>query len=391
MINMPIEKIKEKISEKAKLSEEEIDNKIKEKLKQLSGLISQEGAAHIVANELGVKLFETGGLQKIKDILSGMRNVDLVAKVVQKYELREFESSRGPGKVANLLVGDETGVMRLVMWNKQAENLAKLSEGDVVKVQSGYSRDNNGRVEVHLNDMSKVAINPEGVSVEVKQRTQAPVEAVRKSIADINENDNSVEVLATIVQVFDINFFEACPECNRRVRKKDEGFVCNTHGLVEPAYNFVLNAYLDDGSDNVRVVFWSDQTLQLLEKKKEEILAFRQNPAPFEEVKNDLLGKMVKITGRANKNQNFDRIELVATNVDLNPDPKEETERLKESTPEKASEPAKEEKPSEPVKEEPESKPKTESEPEKKQSDDDDIGDLEDVDLDAEMMDIEDI
>ena len=67
-------------------------------MKQLSGLISKEGAAHIVANELGIKLFDsfTGKLQ-IKNIIAGLRNVETVGKVLQVYELREFTTNERQG------------------------------------------------------------------------------------------------------------------------------------------------------------------------------------------------------------------------------------------------------------------------------------------------------
>ena len=58
MIKIPYEDIISKIKSGSKLSEEEIEAKIEAKLKQLSGLISKNGAAHIIANELGVKLIE---------------------------------------------------------------------------------------------------------------------------------------------------------------------------------------------------------------------------------------------------------------------------------------------------------------------------------------------
>ena len=50
MIQMPLQDIINKITEKAGITEEEVNEKIKQKLEQLSGLISKEGAAHIIAN-----------------------------------------------------------------------------------------------------------------------------------------------------------------------------------------------------------------------------------------------------------------------------------------------------------------------------------------------------
>lgn len=325
---MPLPQIKERISQKAGLSEEEINQKIKAKLKQLSGLISEEGAAHILANELGVKLFEIGEKLQIKNILPGMRNVDVIGKVLQKYELREFQTEKHAGKVSNMLIGDDTGIVRVVMWHKQAELINQLKEGDVIKIRGGYVRNNNGRNEVHLSEMSKLIVNPPGVEVDVKPYT--PPVAVRRTIADIKEDDANIEVLATVVQVFDINFFEVCPQCNKRIRLREEGFVCPTHGKVEPQYNYVLNLYLDDGSDNIRVVFWRQQVEELLDMDQSQVMTFKDDPAKFEPVKTELLGNIVKVSGRANKNQNFDRIEIVASKVDKSPDPDEEIKKLKE-------------------------------------------------------------
>ncbi|MBN1792124.1 hypothetical protein JW826_00350 [Candidatus Woesearchaeota archaeon] len=393
MINIPLSQIKEKISQKAGLSEEEINAKIKDKLKQLSGLISEEGAAHIIANELGVKLFTPGEALQVKSVLSGMRNVDLNAKVLQIYETREFVTARGPGKVSNILVGDETGIIRVVMWNKQAENVGQLKEGDVLKIVGGYVRENQGRKEIHMNDLSKLIINPAGLVVNVAERGSAAAqkEYVRKKIAEISEMDSAVQVLATIVQVFDINFFEVCPQCNKRARLREDGFVCQSHGKVSPTYNYVLNIYADDGSDNVRVVLWREQVEQLLGMNRDQVLGFKEDPAMFESVKHDLLGNIVLIDGRANKNQTFDRIELVASKINKNPDPEEETARLKE---EAAKQPAKQaEKPIPAPVKAPEAKPeqaKTAHNPESapaKAADQE----FEEMNLEEELVDLEDL
>ena len=59
MIKIPINEILAKIHEKAGISEEEIRKKIDDKITELSGMVSEEGAAHIIANSLGVKLIES--------------------------------------------------------------------------------------------------------------------------------------------------------------------------------------------------------------------------------------------------------------------------------------------------------------------------------------------
>jgi len=49
----------------------------------------------------------------------------------------------------------------------------------------------------------------------------------------------------------------------------------------------------------------------------------------FEEVKNALLGNIIKVSGRVKKNEMFQRIDFVANNVDPKPDPGKEIEKLK--------------------------------------------------------------
>ena len=93
---MPLEQAISKIKEASGLSEEEIKGKIDAKLDQLSGLVSKEGAAYIIANELGVKLFEqTSGKLQIKNILAGMRDVETVGKVTRKFDVKEFQRKDG--------------------------------------------------------------------------------------------------------------------------------------------------------------------------------------------------------------------------------------------------------------------------------------------------------
>ncbi len=328
MIKIPLPHIIEKIKEKTNLSEEEINSKIEEKLKQLSGLISKEGAAHIIANELGIKLLEnfTGKLQ-IKNILAGMRDVETVGKVQQISQISNFQRKDGSqGKVASLIIGDETGSIRVVLWGSQTDLLDQIKEGTTIKILSGYVRENNNRLEIHLNEKSKLIVNPEGEEIgEVKS-----YEPIRKNIEDLKENDDNIEILATIVQVFEPRFFEICPKCNKRIRQREETFFCEEHDKVEPDYSYVLNVTLDDGTETIRTVFFRRQLEELVEMKKEEILKYKDAPEKFEEIKTELIGKIIKVTGRVNKNEMFDRLELITKSVIPNPDPKEEIEKLKE-------------------------------------------------------------
>src|SRR3989339_2185984 len=110
MFKIPLAEIKEKIVSSGKLTLQDLDVKIKKKINDLSGLISEEGAAHIIANELGIELFSSNQEKlKIKSIYAGMRSIATLGKVMRKFEVREFAKEKTVGKVASLILGDETG------------------------------------------------------------------------------------------------------------------------------------------------------------------------------------------------------------------------------------------------------------------------------------------
>jgi replication factor A1 len=325
MIRMPLPDILARIKEKTGATEQELLSKIDAKCAALAGLISKEGAAHIIANELGVKLFESSG--KIKDLLPGMRNAEILGRVTQIFETREFQRADGSaGKVGSFLVGDDTGIVRIVGWGSQADILKDLTQGTPVKITGGMVRENQ-RVykEVHLNEGSKVAPNPKETVPEVKSN-----KASRKTLKELTESDEQTEIMGTIVQVFDPKFFEVCPQCSSRLKEVERQWVCGEHSAVMPDYSYLVNVFLDDGTDNMRIVLFRNQAERLLGKTKEQMIGYRANPETFEPIKTELLGEQFRFVGRAKKNTFFDRIEFIANQV-YKANPEEELARIQQA------------------------------------------------------------
>lgn len=347
MLNIPTDYIIERIKESKGLSEADIRKRINEKLEALAGLISEQGAAHIIANELGVKLVQDQGQRTmIKNLLPGAKNVDVVGKVINVYEKKTFQARNGgQGQLGSFFMGDESGRIRVVLWGANADMLDKLEAGTIVKCIGAYTKENPGfngsapRVELHMGDSAKLVINPEGETVNIDttagfgQRQQA---AERKNIADLKSTDDNVEILGTVVQAFGTNFFEVCPSCNKRVKPGADGYSCDTHGKITPAYSYVTNVVLDDGSETIRCVFFKGQTQHLFNRTDDELQELRG--ASTESIKTELLGKIIKLTGRVTQNAMFNRLEFVTKTVEANPNPQEELERI---TTKQKEEPAK--------------------------------------------------
>lgn len=321
MYKIPLEEIKAKIVASGKISPAELDERINLKINELSGLISEEGAAHIISNELGVELTDSSReLLKIKELYPGMRNVSTVGKIIRKFEVREFNSKGREGKVCSMLIGDETETVRVVFWNDQVESTLNLNEQDIIILKDVYVKENNGGKELHFGDRGSLEHNPPGISLAaVKEGTAAPKNYLRKEIGSLQAEEQNVELLGTVVQVFDPRFFFVHPETGKRLLGNEEG--------VTPVLSYVMNAVLDDGSGNIRCVFWKNQTNHLLGKTDGEVVQFKDGAVSFENVKTDLLGEELKLRGRVKKNEMFERLEFNVQFVEK-ADPKEELARL---------------------------------------------------------------
>ncbi|MBW3013203.1 DUF2240 family protein [Candidatus Woesearchaeota archaeon] len=321
MYKIPTEEIIKRLVANTEFNEEQVKEKIKAKMDELSGLISAEGAAHIIANELGVKLFQLGtGLLKIKDISPGMRNVETAGKITNVFDIKEFDTGSRKGKVGNFIIADDTGTIRVTLWNEMTDKMSGLEKGQTVRVKGAYVRQNNtGFKELHLNDKSALVLNPPGI--EIPDRVSE-----RKQIIDLTEDGQVVELMGHVVDLYRPAFFEVCPKCNSRVRQDDitGNYNCEQHQQVEPLFAHVLNVLIDDGTGTIRVTCWRDQAERLLPKIGE----IRTDEALFEPEKATLLGEMIKVVGRVKKNMVSNQLELNAINIDAKPKPEKEIEKL---------------------------------------------------------------
>jgi replication factor A1 len=102
-------------------------------------------------------------LTKIGDLRLGMNDVDILGRIMDVGQIREFERrSGGVGRVGSMYVMDGTGSTRLTLWDAKADVLDEVSLDDVVLVEGGYTREGlGGVVELNLGSMSTLTVNPE--------------------------------------------------------------------------------------------------------------------------------------------------------------------------------------------------------------------------------------
>jgi replication factor A1 len=73
---------------------------------------------------------------KIAEIKSGMSNITLKAKVVDKSEVRSVQTRYGRRNVADVLLEDESGQIKLSLWQDQ---INKVEVGDTVSISGAFA------------------------------------------------------------------------------------------------------------------------------------------------------------------------------------------------------------------------------------------------------------
>ena len=293
------QKLLGKISGVAGVAVEELDRKVEAKRAKLSGLISKEGAAQIIAAELGVS-FENEKL-KIDELVPGMRKVNVVGKIIQVFPVRIFERNGQTNKVMNFVFADDTSNVRVVLWDTHHIDLFErglLGVGKVAEIGSGSVRDN----EIHLGSFSE--LKP---STEVFENVQTEKVVKEKSIIDFKPSD-SASVRAFIVQSFDPRFFHVCPECKKKAVEENGGHVCAEHGKVVPEKRALVNFVIDDGTETIRTVVFSDLLPSLGLTALEDANLLSQQ-------KENLLGREMIFSGNVRINRFFNNPEFIVDGV----------------------------------------------------------------------------
>jgi len=92
---------------------------------------------------------------KIAEIKSDMSEICLLGAVVDPGEIREFlRKDGGKGQVRTVLLGDETGKIRLTLWNEQAT--MPIGKGETLEIVNGSSRERYGLLEIATGNYSTV-------------------------------------------------------------------------------------------------------------------------------------------------------------------------------------------------------------------------------------------
>ncbi|MBP2250387.1 replication factor A1 [Halarchaeum solikamskense] len=207
------------------VSLDEFREAVAEKVEQMGGLADDETAAMLLAHEL-----QDGEVNGIADVTPEMDEAKFVGKVVSVGELRTFErddEDAEDGRVLNVDVADESGTVRVSLWDEQAANAAtELQAGDVIRV-AGRPTDGYNGVEVSAD---RVEPDPD-VDIDVQVSDTYRVDDLSVGLSDVT-------LVGEVLDTDAVRTFE-----------RDDG----SEGRVS-------NLSVGDETGRVTVTLWDDRT-----------------------------------------------------------------------------------------------------------------------------------
>ena len=156
--------------------------------------------------------------------------VNFVARVVSVFDTKEFTRNDGTiGRVGNMIVGDETGKIRVTLWDNMADLIKaeKVKAGQNLQI-SGYAKQGYSGVEVNVGN--------NGVLTESEE--EIDVAASSQKIKDIKDGMGDLNLTGKVLEISEVKTFQ----------RKD-----GSSGKVG-------NLLLGDATGTLRVTLWDEKT-----------------------------------------------------------------------------------------------------------------------------------
>lgn len=225
------------------ITQAQLNEQLEGERARTGGLLADETLLKLIAAKLGIEVQQTNyqncGIISTGKLFSGLYDVCVAGRLVAVFPARTFQGQEKSGKFATLMLGDNDGLLRVVLWNEKAELVEKgeLKAGQAVRFLHGYTRDDRGgKTELHMGDKSLIELQPPE-----KSQQYPPIEKFTTKLATLNVNSGSVHLCGTVKAVLGKTGFT----------KSDD-----STGVV------LRFAFRDDSAETV-VVVWNEKVEEL--------------------------------------------------------------------------------------------------------------------------------
>lgn len=238
------------LSKRRELSQEQVLALIEEKKREGRGLLSDEGAARLVAEEL---LIQTRGTElsrmQVKDLVPGLNDVTISGRMLLIWPPQDFQRKDGtPGRVMRITLADKSERIRCAIWDRHVDVLSRMEglHGRVLRIGHAYTRQGlAGDTELHAGERSSIEVDPEDMPQ-----------------SDVPELGELFTPLAKLVvgmsQVFAIGVIQNEPRHYTFAKFERTGSV--------------LRAFIADESGSMPLVAWNERAEELRDVKSGTII-----------------------------------------------------------------------------------------------------------------------
>lgn len=137
------------------------------------------------------KLFILSIKMAVKDLQARQGNVELVLDIIDVGEAREFEKFGKTGRVASAIAKDDTGDIKLSLWNEQID---QVKAGDKIKITNGYVSEWQGELQLTTGKFGQLEVIGESEAAKQEmakgpdeEKNKEFYEQVKKSTSEVDE------------------------------------------------------------------------------------------------------------------------------------------------------------------------------------------------------------
>jgi len=225
------------------INQEQIIQKLQDERTRTGGLLSDETLLRLIAAKFGIqiqqKIIPNSGNLPISKLSTGLYDVTVAGRIIAVFPTKTFQGAEKSGKFSTLILADNEGILRVVLWNEKTELIEKgeLKAGQAVRLMHGYTReDRYGKTEMHLGNKSQIEFE-----VENKTDEELSIEKFSTKINALNTVSGNVNLTGEIKRLLGENSF---------IRS-------------DTSVGKITRLILTDDSGEVTVVFWNEKATEL--------------------------------------------------------------------------------------------------------------------------------
>ncbi len=240
--------------------------------------------------------------EKINNLKGGMKQVNVIGRILRKFPVKEFETNEKKGKLCNFQFGDETTLLRATAWNEKASEITKFNEGIVIEIKNAYTKSGMFGIELHLGYNTNISVSDRKLPSAVEMMKE---NIEKTTINNLVENKNVIiNVKIKEIENKKLHFL-ICEKCSKKIEQTENGIICQNCGEVKGKLNPVLNITVEDDTGEIKAIIFGETGLNILGLNQEEFEKENETKSTEKlvtQLNEKLIGKEIEIFGYSKTN-----------------------------------------------------------------------------------------